>query len=182
MMTDADQGLELQELVLRAMARDSRAFEALIAAFNKRLLYYVMRMLHDRDRAEDVVQNVWIDVYRQIARLRSTKAFQAWLYQLTRGHICREISRAGSERQTQSLEDLPEAALAAQEQGLSPEEVAAVHHCMDQLTPEHREVLFLRFMEELSYQEIAGIIGCAVGTVRSRIYYAKQALGSIWRK
>lgn len=171
-----EQQWELEELVLRSMARDTNAFEALVRHYHKRLLYYILRMIRDHDRAEDILQNVWVDVYQQLRMLRSTKAFSAWLFRIARNHTCRDIRRSQSSVMTKSLEEITEEIPVAEERSLSEDEVATIHRCMDRLSPEHREVLILRFMEELSYQQIAEIVGCSIGTVRSRIYYAKQTL------
>jgi RNA polymerase sigma-70 factor (ECF subfamily) len=175
-MIDVDQQLALEALVLRAMGRDMAAFDSLVRHYHKRLLYYVARLTRDSDRAEDVMQNVWIDVYQQLPTLRSTRAFSTWLYRIARNHTCRELRRYRREVPAESLEELPEDIPGADDQALSADEVAALHRCMDALSPEHRESLILRYMEELSYEEIADIAGCSVGTVRSRIHYAKKAL------
>ena len=169
---------EVEALVLRSLGGDEFAFENLIKIYHGRLLYYLRRILRDPDRAEDVLQNVWFAVYRQLPTLRSTKAFPVWLYRITRNQANREIRQiikyAAS---TESLEDLPyEIVSEEEEKDFSAEDAALVHQCLNTLKPEYCEVLTLRFMEELSYQEIAEVMGCGVGTVKSRIHYAKQAL------
>ena len=65
---------------------------------------------------------------------------------------------------------------AAEESDFSPEDAARIHAALDELPPEQREVLVLRFLEEMSYEQIASVVGCQLGTVRSRIYYGKRAL------
>ena len=171
-----DRQLELEALVLRSMAGEVAAFEILVGQYHRRLLYYIVRLVHDRDRAEDVLQNVWIDVYQQLATLRSTKAFAMWLFRIARNHTCHELRRARRELPSESLEEIPDETPGAGERAVSADEAATVHQGLDRLSPAHREVLILRFMEELSYDEIADVLGCSVGTVRSRIHYAKQTL------
>src|SRR5207253_1216868 len=79
----------------------------------------------------------------------------------------------------QSLDEWDEAATSADEAAFSAEDAARVHAALDRLAPEHREVLVLRFLEDLSYDDVARVVGCPVGTVRSRLHYAKRALATV---
>jgi RNA polymerase sigma-70 factor (ECF subfamily) len=81
-------------------------------------------------------------------------------------------------RRTRRVEPLDEASVREPEgeEPFSPEDAARIHAALDQLPPEQREVLVLRFLEDMTYEQIAGVVGCQLGTVRSRIHYGKQAL------
>ena len=76
-----------QALVIRCQARDDSAFEELVEMFQKRLSYYVERLVGDRHDADDVMQDVWVDVYRSIPRLKSPRAFRVWLYRIARDKV-----------------------------------------------------------------------------------------------
>jgi RNA polymerase sigma-70 factor (ECF subfamily) len=120
------------------------------------------------------LQEVWIDVFRQLPRLQNLEAFTGWIYRIARGKATLELRRNG---RAPTAADLPELAAAPdQEPVFSPEDAARIHTALDELPADQREVLVLRFLEELSYEEIGQVIGCPLGTVRSRIHYAKQGL------
>jgi RNA polymerase sigma-70 factor (ECF subfamily) len=107
--------------------------------------------------------------------LRNPEAFVVWLYQIARRKTLTRLT----EREDLPLDDgeMIEERLAEQaEPQFSSDDAARIHAELAHLGEKHREVLLLRFMEDLSYEEIAQIIGCTAGTVRSRLYYAKAAL------
>ena len=168
-----------QALVLRCQLGDRRALEELFLRHNGPLGYYLRRML-DRDEVADVQQEVWLTVLRRIGRLRSPGAFVVWLYQIARNEA---IDRRGAARppavplaDEHGPEDLGGGGGGGNaDPGFSSEDAAAIHAKLSQLSPEHREVLLLRFMEDLSYEQIAEVTGCGVGTVRSRLHYGKSA-------
>jgi len=97
----------------------------------------------------------------------------AWLYRIARDQAFGRLRKRGRAEQP-----LDEASVidAADESDFSPEDAARIHAALDELPPEQREVLVLRFLEEMSYEEIARVVGCQLGTVRSRIHYGKRAL------
>ena len=163
-------------LALRCQAGDEGAFEDLIAVVERPLLYYVMSLTGSQD-ARDVMQDVWIKVFRGMRKLRDPGALRPWLYSITHGiaidHIRRDYSRNRTEN-TQ-LENFVE----ADEPSFAEEDADAVHQALSQLGVKQREALVLHFLQDLSLAEIAGIVGCSEGTVKSRIHYAKQAMKKI---
>lgn len=162
-------------LVVRSQAGDEAAFEELVIRYSPRLRYYLRKMLGDVGAADDAVQDVWIDVFRQVHRLVDAVAFPAWLYRIARDRAYRQIRR--SHRKHQPLNDAVLAEdTSSEEDVLSAEEAEEIHKALDTLAPEHREVLVFRFLEEMSYEAIAEVTACPVGTVRSRLHYAKRAL------
>lgn len=168
--------------VLRAQLGDEDAFLQLHGCYHRPLLYYLRRLV--ADAAEDVLQDVWITVVRKIATLEDPVAFRAWLYRIARN---RAVSRLRRQRITLSWEELPENARddlsgqAEDDPGIwKAEDAAQLHRTLQQLSISHREVLTLRFVQELSYQEIADVVGCSLGTVRSRIHYAKKRLTTLF--
>ena len=126
------------------------------------------------DRADYVLQEVWVDAYCGLARLAAPAAFSTWLYRIARDRAYRELRASGRANYVALEEDPVE--VVDDEPAFSADEAQRIHQCLNLLSPEHREVLTLRFIEDMSYDEIASVVGCKVGTIRSRIYYAKQAL------
>ncbi len=162
-------------LVLRAQQGDAAAFHELIGRYDRRLLYFVQRLLHDADLALDVLQDVWLVMFRRLASLRAPEAFRVWLYQIAHDRTIDVLRR--QRRQEQVHEVLRDN---FHEPSAGPEEVLEqaelVHHALRHLSPEHREVLLLRFLEAMSLEEIAEALRCSLGTVKSRLHYARHAL------
>lgn len=161
-------------LVVRCQTGDREAFRELVERFSPRLRYFLRKMAPRGDRADDLLQETWADVFRQLPRLQDAGAFTAWAYRIARGKANLEHRR--NERRPPTNGDVELVAAPETEPRFSPEDAARVHRALDELPPEQREALVLRFLEGLSYEEIGQIVGCPQGTVRSRIHYAKQAL------
>jgi RNA polymerase sigma-70 factor, ECF subfamily len=172
-MRDADQLYE-QLLVVRAQAGDETAFAELVARFQPRLAYFVRRLIGDAHAADDVLQNIWLQAYTHLAQLRDAGSLSVWLYRIARNAVLATLRR---HRGWEELTTEPAAADDCDVAGdFSVADAERIHAALARLRPEHREVLVLRFIENMSYEEIAAIVGCPVGTVRSRIHYAKQAV------
>jgi RNA polymerase sigma-70 factor (ECF subfamily) len=163
-----------QLLILRCQAGDEAALAELIGRYSAGLRLFLKKISGDAAGADDLLQDVWLDVYRKLNRLKSPQAFPAWLYRIARDKAYRELRRR-SVRQVFVDEKLAHETT-EDEECFSPEEAQVVRAAMNQIAPEHREVLMLRFSEDMSYEQIAHVIGRPVGTVRSRIHYAKLAL------
>jgi RNA polymerase sigma-70 factor (ECF subfamily) len=161
-------------LVVRCQTGDEAAFGELVGRYGSRIHYFLRKMVGPS--AEDVAQDVWFDVYRGVPRLADPAAFPAWLYRVARDRAYRLIRRRRPA--TRSIDEAAGVAADA-EVTFAAEEAAAVHAALDELAPEHREVLVLRFLEDMGYDEIARVVGCPVGTVRSRLHYAKAALAAV---
>jgi len=167
--------LREQVLVLRYQAGDATALEELVERHYGPLLYFVRRMLGSSADAEDVLQDTWLAVLRNLRKLRNPEAFSAWLYRIARNRIYEQLRKS---KPVLPLSEEVETAVTPEENTdeFSADDAARVHQCLDKLRPEHREVLILRFLEHMSYQEIEAVVGCSLGTVRSRLHYAKRAL------
>jgi RNA polymerase sigma-70 factor (ECF subfamily) len=156
-------------LVLRCQTGDERAFTQLFGHFSPKTLKY-LRGLLDTASADDVQQDVWLTVFRRISDLANPGAFRTWLYRITRHRALDHLRREN--RRDLLLTD------AARETTSEPFELETfdtsdVTRALSRLSMPHREVLMLRYWDELSYKEIASVIACSVGTVRSRIHHAK---------
>jgi RNA polymerase sigma-70 factor (ECF subfamily) len=166
-----------QVLVLRCQAGDGAAFEELVALYGPRLRYYVRKMLGHAEVTEDVLQEVWLDVYRAMPRLAHVAAFPAWIYRIARDHTNNQLRK--QHRAPQPLAEEQDVADPTQDgrgEEFTAEDAQRVHAALDKLPPAQREVLVLRFLEEMTYEDIGRVVGCPPGTVRSRIHYAKRAL------
>ena len=174
-MIDVADRLYRSLLILRCQAGDRLAFEELVAGYGPGLRYFLEKMLPESQAAEDLFQDVWLDVYRGIARLTDPQAFPAWLYRIARNRVYAELRRRRPKVWPADEMDLiPNEE--TREADFTAEDAARVHAVLDQLAPEHREILLLRFIEEMSYEDIARVTDCQVGTVKSRLHYAKRAL------
>lgn len=173
MANNIEQAYELT-LVVRSQIGDEAAFEKLLRAYSPRLRAYVSRMLGTQhERADDVLQEIWVNVFRALPRLNDAAAFRSWLFRIARDRVCREFRRRHvvfSPLDQSGSEEIVE------ESNKETPAVETIRMGLDQLSPDHREMLMLRFMEDMSYEEIGCVTGGSPGTVRSRIHYAKRAL------
>jgi len=171
MSASADRLAE-QVRILRCQTGDEAAFAELVADFGPRLCYFVRKLIGDSPNVEDVIQDIWLDVLRGLPRLADVRAFPAWIYRVARDRAWRTLRKRRPQGQP-----FPQDTIAAEEDAeFSAEDAALIHACLDDLPPEQREVLVLRFVEDMSYEDIARVTGSPLGTVRSRIHYAKRAL------
>ena len=166
--------LALQFLVLRCQTGDESAFRRLLSEFGPRTLRYLQGIVGDS--AEDVQQEVWLTVYQSIAGLANPRAFRTWLYRATR-HRALDFLR----RRHREAELLADFARQAPGEATPPAPDSAelgedLLGAVNALPPAQREVCLLRYRDDLSYGEIALVLGCSVGTVRSRLHYAKERL------
>ncbi len=145
--------------------------------YQPRLRYFLRKMRYDDRDGDDLLQEIWLDVYRGLGRLTDPAAFAVWIYRLARNRAFRVLRKRRELARSLDGIDLP--AKEDEEMRWSAEDAEYVHVALDSLAPEHREVLLLRFIEEMSYENIACVTGCPVGTVRSRLHYAKRALRGV---
>jgi RNA polymerase sigma-70 factor, ECF subfamily len=175
-MLDTEQLYE-HVLVLRCRTGDEAAFAELVERYHPRLRYYLRQLLREPHTAEDVLQEVWFDVYRSLSRLQNISAFPAWVYKIAR---CRALREGRKHRLTHQAFD-PDDMVDEQgdEASLAAESAEVIHAALRELADEHREILVLRFLEEMSYEDVANVVGCPLGTVASRIHHAKRLLRAI---
>ena len=177
-------------LVARVKQGDVRAFEMLVVKYQRRIERLIGRMVRDSDLVQDIAQETFIRAYRALPNFRGESAFYTWLYRiavnsakkalsdLKRDPLVLESSRALNEdgdetsRVENELSDgeTPEGLLA------SKEIAAAVNSAIDALSEDLRQAITLREIEGLSYEEIAEVMNCPIGTVRSRIFRARDAI------
>ena len=172
-MSDPADRLYEQVLLLRCQAGDEAAFVEIVAGYDPRLRYFLRKLVHRAHLVDDLMQELWLDVHRGLPKLKELSAFRAWLYRIARDRAVRHLRKrepvAALPEDIELLEEVDETNFTA-------EDVAHIHAALDRLPPAQREVLVMRYLEEMSYEEIARVISAPPGTVRSRLHYAKQAL------
>lgn len=167
-------------LALRCQLSEPGAFADLVREMERPLLYFARQLVGDDQQAQDIVQEVWIRALRSIRRLREPRQLRSWLYQQARSLVVdsqrQQYSRAARELNYAAEQPLVED---PSESVFSAEDTAAVHAGLQQLDLLHREVLVLHFLEELTIAEMAVIVDCPEGTIKSRMHHAKRALRAI---
>ena len=161
-------------LVARAREGDIDAFEALVRAHTRAVYGHAVRFFGSPDSAEDVVQEVFVKVFRSLSSFDGTAAFSTWLYRVTR-NTCLDAVRAGRHRPV----PVDPVDLVIPAPGDLADEVAlstAVERAIEALPPEERDALNAVTLFGLSYAEAASALGVPTGTVKSRVFRARRAL------
>ena len=176
-------------LVERAVAGDEKAFELLVIKYQRRIQRLIGRMVRDVDLVEDIAQETFIRAYRALAQFRGEAQFYTWLYRIAvntakkalmdlkrNPTVSENFFKSGDDDETSPLEndlissETPDAVLA------SKEIAEMVNAAMEALPEELRQAITLREIEGLSYEEISEVMSCPIGTVRSRIFRAREAI------
>jgi len=180
-------------LVQRTLAGEQRAFEMLVVKYQRRVERLIGRMVRDTDLVQDIAQETFIRAYRALAQFRGDAQFYTWLYRIAVNTAKKQLMelkrdplvfqsqmKSGEDDETSGPErelnsgvadtETPEAVLA------SKEIAEAVNAAMDALPEELRLAITLREIEGMSYEEIATALECPIGTVRSRIFRAREAI------
>jgi RNA polymerase sigma-70 factor (ECF subfamily) len=175
-----------QQLVERVQKGDKRAFDVLVLKYQHRIYSLVTRFIRDPDEVQDVVQEAFIKAYRALPGFRGESAFFTWLYRIAINTaknylVSRSRRPPGADVDIEDAEYLESAGalrdLAGPENQLMTEQLRAVIDKAIRALPEDlRTALTLREFEGLSYEEIAEVMRCPVGTVRSRIFRAREAV------
>lgn len=175
-----------EELVRRVQAGDKKAFDLLVLKYQHRIVQLINRYIRDPHESQDVAQETFIKVYRALPGFRGDSAFYTWIYRIAintaKNHIASrarrptdddiEIETAEQFEGASGLRDheTPEGVL------LSEELAGVIQLALDELPDELRTAVTLRELDGLSYDEIAEVMNCPVGTVRSRIFRAREAI------
>ncbi len=188
---------EEAKFVARLVARDESAFNELVVTYQRRVFALVFRMLGRREEAEDLAQEVFVQVFKAIDQFRGDSKLSTWIYRIA-VNLCKNRAKYLSRRHANDQDDvdamadrLPfSAAKGVSVGGISrPDELVegmqlevVVKRAIAQIEPEFREVLILRDVEDMSYEEIAEVTGLADGTVKSRIHRARAQLRTLVEK
>ena len=169
-----------QDILRRAQQGDSEAFRLLVEAYQTQVYRLALRMCGEA-AADDVTQEAFLAAWRALPEFRGTCRFSTWLYRLTTNAAIDCLRREKRHRDTDDLEgvELPDSGDTPQELAERSETQTAVRAALSTLSEEHRQVLLLRYMQELDYSEIAAALAVSEGTVKSRINRAKARLKEI---
>ncbi len=175
-----------QELVRRVQLGDKKAFDVLVMKYQQRIIKLISRYVRDQDEVLDVAQETFIKAYRALANFRGESAFYTWLYRIAINTAKNHLVSMGRRPPATDL-DADEASYAEGGERLTngdtPEQLVqrdeverVIFETIDALPEELRTAITLREMEGLSYEEIAETMDCPIGTVRSRIFRAREAI------
>lgn len=183
-------------LLRRLRERDERAFEEIVLLYRDRVFGLIVRMVGNREEAEDLAQEVFITVLKSIETFRGESKFSTWLYRIAANHTKNRLKYL-SRRAYKATAEFDDAAERAVQRGEAPGTLRAttpeaamagaqiervVQAAIAELDEDHRELVVLRDMEELSYEEIVAITGLNEGTVKSRLHRARTALKELVAK
>ena len=181
------------ELVRRVQQGDRRAYDALVIRYQRRIERLIGRMVRDADLVQDIAQETFIRAYRALPQFRGESAFYTWLYRIavnTAKKALMELGRSPVINESTLLaareeEDETSARAAEPIDEATPEAVLAgkeiartVNEAIEALSVDLRQAIVLREIEGLSYEEIAEVMNCPIGTVRSRIFRAREAVAA----
>ncbi len=175
------------QLVERVQRGDKRAFDLLVSKYQRKLFRLLSRLIRDQAEIEDVAQEAFIKAYRALPNFRGESAFYTWLYRIAINTAKNYLVAQGRRAPTQTdaeiddaenfddaealrTEDTPDRML------LSKQVAEAVNRAIERLPEELRTAIVLRELEGLTYEEIAASMNCPIGTVRSRIFRAREAV------
>ena len=171
---------EVNQLLLRIAREDQAAFRELYKAFSRKVYAYVLNMLHDHTRAEEVVADTLYEVWRRPQAFRGDSQFSTWLIGIARRKALMVYRARRPDELHDDLDDIAEVTASD-----SPDAFAelaekqrreGVQHCMGKLSDEHRECLHLVFYEGMSLAEVADVQNCPEGTVKTRLFHARQKI------
>ena len=165
-------------LVLRCQRGDTDAFSELIAHWEQRLFFYIRRLVATEEDAWDVLQQTWVKAYQSIRSLRQPKYLPTWLYKIAR-HTAMHQWRGHYREQLHLAEKAQQVDSTHTDENLSFENAEHVAVGLSQISLPHREVLTLFFLDDLSLNQIADVLEIPLGTVKSRLSYAKRSLRAV---
>jgi RNA polymerase sigma-70 factor (ECF subfamily) len=171
------------ELVARALTGTDTSFEELVRRYQRPIVSYVYRMTGDYDAALDLTQEVFIKVYGSLARYRAEFKFSTWIYRIAHNAAIDYLRRCGPRTQELETEDgyvrpIPSGVLTPEQESEHKERRAEIEDVIRQLPAAYRELIILRHGHDLSYDEIAEVTGLPLGTVKNRIFRAREAMRS----
>lgn len=171
---------DIVHLLARIAARDEAAFTRLYKAFSRKLYAYALHQLRDPTLAEEIVSDTFHEVWSHPERFRGESQFSTWLIGIARYKVLMRLRSGRAEPVTDDVDDLADV-LTCDDAG-PVEQIAHrqrqhhVRHCIDKLGTDHRECVHLVFYEGLSLAEVAQVQACPEGTVKTRLFHARQKL------
>ena len=178
-----------QTLVRAAQRGDMAAFEELVARHRDRIFARAYSMMHNEEEAVDLSQEAWVKGWQRLAQFQGESSFATWMTRIII-NLCLDQLRKQKRQRTESIEAMDEELGGVERQmpvvtvnptaGLERSELRQrIDRALGQLSYEHRTVLVLHEFEEMEYKEIAKTMGCSIGTVMSRLFYARRKLAAL---
>ncbi len=180
-MNRTQEDIQDELLVLQCQAGDGVALTALIARWQPRLIRLAGRLTTQREASRDIVQDSWLAIVRGLKRLDDPALFRTWAYRIVRNKCAdwtrrRVVERKGS-KELQDAAHLELGVVASESE--SDRDIRLLRHAMGKLPEEQRAMLSLHYLDGMGVAEIAGVLGVPVGTVKSRLYYARDRLRQV---
>jgi RNA polymerase sigma-70 factor (ECF subfamily) len=182
------------DLIRQAQNGDTAAFDELVGRFRNRVFGMIYNMVHNEQDAWDLAQDSFLKAWKSIGRFRGQSSFYTWLYRIVMNVTIdwlrkKQVKGSGAEFDDAiQLKEIDPAsrtvpkADALPHQKMERQEIRArIEAAIAQLTPEHRAVILMKEMEDMQYHEIAESLGCSIGTVMSRLFYARKRLQNMLR-
>ena len=179
------------ELVQRVQSGDKKSFDILVLKYQHKVINLVLRYVHDQDTAQDVAQDAFIKAYRGLKNFRGESAFYTWLYRIaintaknylvSQGRRLPDTDIDADEAEQFSGESALKEYATPEHEMLTEEIQVAVTRAIDQLPDDLKTAIMLRELEGMSYEEIAVTMDCPIGTVRSRIFRARESIDKVLR-
>ncbi len=183
--------VEDAELVARCQRGDTQAFNELVTKYRNKIYAMIYNMVRNEQDAWDLAQDGFLKAWKSIQRFRGDSAFYTWLYRIVMNVTIDWVRKKRAEGEaefdeTLGLKGVEPGAVTAPKGELLPHKKleaieirARIDEAIAKLTPEHRAVILMREMDGMEYQEIADAIGCSIGTVMSRLFYARKKMQSL---
>lgn len=169
-----------EALIARIAAGDKLAMQVLFARHHVRVYRFVLRLVGDQGKAEDLISEVFLDVWRQASKFEQRSAVSTWVLAIARFKALSALRKRKDEEldeeQAAAIEDTgddPEVAMQKKDKG------ALLRQCIARLSPEHKEVVDLVYYHEKSVEEVAEIVGIPENTVKTRMFYARKKLSEL---
>jgi RNA polymerase sigma-70 factor (ECF subfamily) len=179
-LSEASQAIFDELLAIKCRRGDALAWRQLVDRYDRRLLYFIRRLIGSERDAYDVLQQTWLAAWGAIAKLKDPRLLRTWLYRIARNQA---ISHLRKQRGNITLADPADLCAIAEadpgNDGLMEIAPSALHGGLERLSLAHREALTLHFLEGASIEEIAEVIDVPPGTVKSRLFHARRALRQI---
>src|SRR5690242_5206998 len=182
------------ELVKQAQGGDTAAFDELVSRFRTRVYGMIYNMVHNEQDAWDLAQDSFVKAWKSIARFRGQSSFYTWIYRIVMNVTIdwlrkKQVKGVGAEfddaiqlREIDPASKTVPKTEALPHQAMERDEIRArIEKAISQLSPEHRAVILMKEIDEMQYHEIAEALGCSIGTVMSRLFYARKKLQSLLR-
>ena len=181
------------DLVKRCQAGDPEAFDELVTRYRTRIFGMIYNMVHNEQDAWDLAQDSFVKAWRSIKRFRGRSSFYTWIYRIVMNVTIdwlrkKQVKGVGAEFDDAIQAKIDPASKTAPKAGALPYEImersetrTRIDNAIAQLSPDHRAVILMKEIEEMQYHEIAETLGCSIGTVMSRLFYARKKLQNLLR-